>query len=361
MDLSIRRHKQAAAGVLLGVLLLFAGLIVPAQAQEPQIQDVKVTFHVQNVNRSKLPCGADGSEVTLSGRMVGPASVLANRDAHAPVTLYFHEFSFGKWFWHFPDPAYDYAAQMADQGHVSILVDRLGYGDSTHPNGFQTCLGADADEIHQIVTQVRAGTYQTDSGTPRSYDHVVLAGHSGGAMASEISAYSFGGVDGLMVFAHANQQPSAHGIAEGLIQGANCLFGGQPAGPGLPGGYAYFGQSDTDWQKDYFYGAEPRIVAAATPLRHRDPCGDVFSFAAGLLPNASNLHLIKVPVLLLYGLDDALYDQPAAGQTEKGLFGANPDVTLKYFPGSGHALNLQRTAPDVRATVSTWLTARGLG
>ncbi|RZS34376.1 pimeloyl-ACP methyl ester carboxylesterase [Herbihabitans rhizosphaerae] len=357
-----RSYQYAVAGVLLSLLLL-AGLTTapaPARAQEPRIVDVGVTFQVKNVNRSKLPCGADGSDVTLVGRMVGPASVLANQDGHAPVTLYSHEFSFGKWFWHFPDPTYDYATLMAGQGHVSILVDRIGYGDSTHPNGFQTCMGAAADQINQIVTQVRAGTYQTDSGAPRSFDKVVLAGHSGGAMASEIAAYSFGGVDGLVVFAHANQGPTLRGVNEGLVQGGICLLGGQPAGPGLPGGYAYYGQTADDWQRNFFAGADPRVVAAATPMRHRDPCGNAFSFAAGLLPNGANLRQITVPVLLLYGLSDALYDQPAAGEAEKRLFAPNPDVTLKFFPNSGHALALQHTAPDVRATVSGWLTAHGL-
>jgi pimeloyl-ACP methyl ester carboxylesterase len=242
-----------------------------------------------------------------------------------------------------------------------VLVDRLGYGDSTHPNGFDTCLGADADQEHQMVLQLRAGSYQLEGAPARSFQHVVVAGHSGGAMDSEIEAYSFGGIDGLIIFAHADGDPTLLGTTEAAQEGLVCLLLGQPSQPGGPGGYAYFGQTAADWRRDYFSDAEPRIVDLAVPLHHRDPCGDVGSFVQGAIVNHFYDNRISVPVLLLYGLGDALFNQPTAGQNQAALFTGSHDVTLTFFPGAGHALTLQRSAPAVRQRVSDWLNARGLG
>lgn len=66
-------------------------------------------------------------------------------------------------------------------------------------------------------------------------------------------------------------------------------------------------------------------------------------------------------MLLLYGLGDALFDQPTAGRNQRRLFTGSDDVTLVFFPRAGHALNLERSAPAVRERVSDWLDARGLG
>jgi pimeloyl-ACP methyl ester carboxylesterase len=212
-----------------------------------------------------------------------------------------------------------------------------------------------------MITQLRAGSYQSDGAPARRFDHVVVAGHSGGAMDSEIEAYSFGDIDGLMIFAHADQGPTALGLVEAVKEGAICALGGQPSDPGGPRGYAYFGQTAADWRRDYFHDAEPSISNAAVPLRHRDPCGDVGSFVQGAIVNHLYDSNIKVPVLLLYGLSDALFAQPSAGEAQRQLFSGSPDVTLRFFPGAGHALTLQRSAPDVRRQVSDWLDQRGLG
>jgi len=350
-------RRLVAAALVAGAALA----CTPAVASADSVVDLPVRFHVRNVNRSRLPCPADGGRVTIVGRLVAPAALLAAPDRPATVTLYLHEFSFGKWFWHFPDPAYDYATLEAQAGHASVLVDRLGYGESSHPNGFGTCLGADADEEHQMVVQLRAASYSLDGGPPRRFQHVVIGGHSGGAMDSEIEAYSFGGIDGLIIFAHADQDPTFLGGVEALGEGAVCALGGQPSYPGGPGGYAYFGQTGADWRRDYFADAEPGIALAATPLRHRDPCGDAGSFVQGAIVNHLYDREIWVPVLLLYGLGDALFAQPQAGHDQRALFTGSHDVTLAFFPGAGHALTLQRSAPAVRRRVSDWLDARGLG
>jgi pimeloyl-ACP methyl ester carboxylesterase len=279
-------------------------------------------------------------------------------DRPAGVTLYLHEFSFGKWMWHFPDPRYDFVTNLAERGHVSVIVDRLGYDESPRPPGHQICLGGDADMAHQMVAQLRSGAYDLGGLAPRSFDRVVLAGHSGGAMVAQVAAYSFGGIDGLMNFAHVDQGFTPSGLAFGVTQGAICGLGGQPSDPGRASGYAYFAQTDAEWRYAFMHIAEPAIAAAATGMRNRDPCGDVFSFVPGHLVDHRRLREVTVPTLLLYPRDDTNYMQPWAGRQQRRLFTGASDVTLEFFSGA-HAMPLQRSAPTLQASVSAWLEQRG--
>ena len=318
-----------------------------------------VSFEVRNVNRSKLRCPTNGEEVKLAGRIVGPRRALAARNRSASVTLYLHEFSFGKWMWNFPDPTYDFVTNLARRGHVSVIIDRLGYDDSPRPHGREVCLGGDADMAHQIVSQLRRGSYGLGRRGPRGFDRVVLAGHSGGGMVAQVAAYSFGDIDGLINFAHVDQGFTPSGLAFGAVQGSVCALGGQPSEPGQARGYAYFAQLDAEWRYAFMHNADPEIAAAATGLRNRDPCGDVYSFVRGHLVDHRHLREVAVPTLLLYPLDDTNYSHPAAGKQQRRLFTGSPDVTLRFFPGA-HAMPLQRSAPRLQATVARWLTSRGL-
>lgn len=355
MAKAVRRRSAVLIVALLCAVL--PGLTaIPAHAGDTDVVELSVRFEVRNVNRSELPCYANGAHVTIVGTLIAPRSALS--DTSRAVTLYLHEFSFGKWMWNFPDAEYDYAARMADKGHVSVVVDRLGYGASDHPHGFETCLGADADIAHQMVTQLRQGSYQVTGATAPSFDRVVLAGHSGGGMSAQITAYSFGDVDGLMLFSHADQGFSFYGMDQGGRQGFRCALGGEPSEPGQPGGYAYFGETDAEWQKNFFHEPESRIVQAATEMRHRDPCGNAASFGTGPLVNPARLGEISIPVLLLYPLDDSLYDHPSAGRNQARLFTGSSDVSLSFFPG-GHALPLQPSAPALRDRTSQWLDQHG--
>lgn len=325
---------------------------------ERAVVDLPVTFKVRNVNRSELRCPTNGAEVRLVGRVVGPRAKLANPGRGATATLYLHEFSFGKWMWHFPDPEYDFVTNLAKRGHISVIVDRLGYDESPRPHGNGICLGGDADMAHQMVAQLRGGSYDLEGLAPRRFERVVLAGHSGGAMAAQVEAYSFGGIDGLINMAHVDQGFTPSGLAFGAVQASICALGGQPSEPGRARGYAYFAQLDAEWRYAFMHNAEPRITAAATPMRNRDPCGDVYSFAPGHFADHEHLSEVTVPTLLLYPLDDTNYIHPLAGRLQRGLFTGSSDVTLRFLEGA-HAMPLQRSATQLQATVSRWLTERG--
>jgi pimeloyl-ACP methyl ester carboxylesterase len=136
-------------------------------------------------------------------------------------------------------------------------------------------------------------------------------------------------------------------------------MGGQPAYPGGPGGYAYFADSAQQWKSFMFTSADPSIADAAAAMRRADPCGDTNSFTPTVLLDNQRVSQIRVPVLLLYGTSDAIYQEPQAGETQRGMFTGSHDVTLHFFGDTGHALTLERSAPSVRAVASRWLTEHG--
>lgn len=79
------------------------------------------------------------------------------------TTLYLHGLGFGQFFWQFQQAqGYDYAANEARNGQVSVVIDRLGYGSSDKPYGYQIR----ADIALQMVADRRTGNYWP--GTPTS-------------------------------------------------------------------------------------------------------------------------------------------------------------------------------------------------
>lgn len=332
--------------------------VVGARSTPPPIVEQPVRFTVRNVNRSRLACPSDGSEYTVAGRLVAPRAALG---VPAPaVTLYLHEFGWGRFFWQFPAKGFDYARALAEKGHASVVLDRLGYDESSRPPGSDTCLGSQADIAHQIVEQLRSGGYSAASPGPVRFKRVAVGGHSAGGAIAELAAYSFGGIDALVLFAYADQGFTMRSIQEANEQGLTCATGGEPAEPGGPGGYAFFAQTGEEWKSFMFASAEPVIADRAAALRNRDPCGDTGSLTPAVVANNSGVPEIAVPALLLYGTSDAIYEQPSAGEGQRDLFSGSDDVTLRFFENTGHALTVERSAPTVRNVVAEWLSARGL-
>ncbi|HEX8075472.1 MAG TPA: alpha/beta hydrolase [Thermoleophilaceae bacterium] len=329
-----------------------------APEQPGGVADIPVRFAVKNQNGSALPCQSDGADYTVAGRLVAPRSLL--RASSRAAVLHLHEFGFGRFFWQFPSETYDYAHHQALAGHASVVLDRLGYDESSHPPGDGTCVGSQADIAHQIVLQLRAGSYSTVGDQPVSFKRIALAGHSGGGAISELEAYSFGDIDALILFAYADSNFTNPSIQAANDQGFRCLTSPEEAEPGGPGGYAYFGSSPEEWRGFMFTSAEPAVAAAAAALRNRDPCGDTNSFTPTVVSNNQHGGEIRVPALLLYGTSDAIYQQPQAGEAQRDLLSGSPDVTLHFFEGTGHALTLERSAPQMRAVVSNWLGRHGL-
>src|SRR3954464_1209345 len=145
--------------ILMAALAVQGASTVPARASSSDIVDVPVSFSVHNTDGSRDPCPSDGKSYVVRGHLTGPRSAIEGPAPRA-VTLYYEGFDSGEWNWRFRVvPGYDYAAEMAKLGETSVTVDQVGYGASGHPQGNDTCIGAQADIAHQIIEQLRGPAY----------------------------------------------------------------------------------------------------------------------------------------------------------------------------------------------------------
>lgn len=326
------------------------------------VSRVRVSFRVQHANATNVRCTTDAAEYTIAGVLTAPARFLERPPHDLAATLLLHEFSFGKFFWTFDDVVgYDFAAALARKDHVTIAIDRLGYDESGHPPGAATCAGAHADIVAQIVRQMKEGAYTVrGDADPVAFGDVVLAGHSVGGGIAELAAHSFPDIEiaGLILFAWADQGYSARAVQQSVAQAQRCAPGGEPAYEGGPGGYAYFGHTDQEFRDNVFADTEPEVVDIVTRLRNRDPCGDNASLLRLAAINAVGVGSLTIPVLLVYGDQDAVFED-AAADVQARLFRSSPSVTLRRVSGAGHALTLERSAARVQSRTAAWLARMG--
>lgn len=366
-------------GVVLATLATVAGatLVTPradaATPPAPDIVEQRVTFHVVNTNTSDVPCESDGQPYDIVGLLTGPRSAFAAKQRS--ITFYLHGFSFGgKYLFSFKQGEhYDWDAELATLGHISLAIDRLGYDESGHPDGAQTCLGSAADQTHQIIQRLRKGTYTVDRGVPTAFQRVVLAGHDTGGGVAEIEAYSkafrdpitgASDIDALVVWGWAESDYSTW-VYERLPERTSfCLQGGEPAEsehPDGPGGYFWWPVTDDEVREAVGIHMEPSILDAALKVRNRNPCGDLYSAASTSLYNlaSGSLTRIEVPVLLIFEDEDVIYNYPDAGQNQKARFTGSDDVTLAQLEGAGHFPMLEQRRQEYQQMVASWLQLHG--
>jgi len=346
--------RRAAVVAVAGLLAAASvGLRTPPPASaDPAVPSHAGSFDVQHTNTSSVPCPSDGAAYTVKGHLVGPPAQLDPGNPARAVVLDLHGLGYGEFFWDFQQVAgYDWTAALAAHGIASVAIDRIGYGASGHPPGTQSCVGAQADIAHQIIKALREGTYTMDGGPGPSFKRVGLTGHSAGGGISQVEAYSFHDIDALVILAWADFGASPQVLADFAQAGGVCLTGGKPPG------YAPLGQSDDEFKALMFHDADPMVEGDATSMRNPDPCGDDGSIPAAILQDSHLVPTIAVPVLLVFGDNDAIFPPPSLDR-QKSMYTGTDDLTAVGVPDTGHALSLERSAPSTRDGVAAWLCAR---
>ncbi|KUN94864.1 alpha/beta hydrolase [Streptomyces caeruleatus] len=365
----------AAAAMLACEFVSVVAASGPAPAEPPaaavaspttaaDVADIPVSFRVENRNRTASQCTSDGRTYTVRGHLTAPRTVLEPSGAgrKPPVTLYVHGTNTGEWIWRLNVPGRDFTQEMARRGHASLTIDRLGYGSSDIPDGFASCSGAHADIAHQIVGQLRKGTYDTHGEgrtrtAPVRFGKVFLGGHSSGALVAETVAASFGGVDGLILTGWAAVGVTGETNRRFLAAYSVCQEGGEPKEKsGDPKGYVHFDPV----REDFLAGglgpdAAPEVTRAVTPLWPRNPCGVMASEPAGILTDLQLIGRIKAPVFLAFGAKDVLRQ---GVERYPSLFTASSDVQAVTLPDSGHFVTVDKDAPRLYDDVDRWLDAR---
>lgn len=319
------------------------------------VAEVPVSFRVRNVNRTPVECETDGRSYTIRGKLVGPRGQLSRARS---ATLYLHGLELGGFFFNFEEVrGYDFAREQARAGLTSVVVDRLGYDRSDRPNGFDSCIGGQADIANQIVQSLKRGDYRVGGAAPR-FEKVAVAGHSVGGLIAQIVGYSFDDADALVVMSYSDVVVSD--LAQQAVMSSQVDCRELQGSTGSRAGYTFLAPVPTAFQKAFFFApaTSRRVLNAATPRANPDPCGDLLSYQAAVKANLENIGQISVPVLLTIGLEDKIYPVPA-GRRQEDLFGGTQDVSLVQVPRTGHAVTLHRTAPRFQDAVANWLLARG--
>ena len=379
------RKGRTSALVITALLFLVVALNGSGTAARPAdlrgtddaaIKEITVSFDVVNTNRSAVPCPSDGSRHVVTGHIVGPRSELVGA-AERPhlLTVLLTGFDEGEWTWRFKDvPGYDYPVEMARLGHASLSIDMLGFGASGHPNGHLVCWGSQADVLHQIIQQLRRGSYRVLDGSvqPVRFSTVLVSGHDTGPWPTIINAYTWpGDIDGIsgQILAHQGYTPYIIDIF--ARRAAGCALGGQnhddppddaddlTDDPSHGGGYISFGPADEQFSSDLFYEkrADPAVIDAVLGLRNRNPCGHITSVNATIRMNLLRMSEIDVPILLVYpGPDDPVFTRDGQEQ-EAANYSGSDDVTTVWLD-SGHFPELEGCAPDFRRLYAHWVHER---
>jgi pimeloyl-ACP methyl ester carboxylesterase len=330
----------------------------PARADDQGIVELPVSFRVSNTNTSADPCPSDGGSYTVKGHITAPRASLATDQTDA-ITFYLYGYEGGEWNWALKSvPGYDYPAEMAKLGHVSLTVDELGYGASGRPqDGNLTCQGAEADITHQIIEKLRSGAYALGTGRGLPFSKVVLAGHDIGGQVAEIEAGSYSDIDGLILVTWADQGHTPF-IIERATVAANdwCTTSPVETQPGSPTSYVHY-VSSQEWRTLLFYDADPRVLDATDALRNPNPCGIIRSTPPAVPLDTVLATQIKVPLLVVFGNNDNLVWTRQGEEQQQNNFGSSDRSTV-FIPNAGHFVMFEKTAPLFRSAMSTWLDSR---
>ena len=321
--------------------------------------DLPVSFNVRNVNRALAPCSSDGAAYTIRGHLDATRSALtAASRGGSSVALYLHGSLIGEDVWRMPLSGTSWVHALASAGHISVTIDQLGFGASGAPDGLSVCFGSWADTAHQVISALRSGSYTLASRAraPR-FARVALVSYCMGGLIAQIEAYSFKDIDAYVMLSSAFDQGFSSASTADIFTNPNgpatvCSEGGHPKYPGGPPHYAYVYKGTE--AKEWFFNADPSIIQAVIKAHELEPCSEGPDLALALAADRQHMSEITVPVLLVFGEDDAIFPPPD-GQRQAALFTGSKDVKLIEVPGSGHALQLGRTAPSVRADVARWL------
>jgi pimeloyl-ACP methyl ester carboxylesterase len=272
---------------------------------------------------------------------------------------------------------HDMARSLAKRGYAVFAIDRLGYGESPYerPAGSGLLLTADGyiEMTHQMVTQIRAGSY-TDCAGPaagRGAARVVLSGFSSGAAITMGYATRYHDIDGIIPMSWSNQ-PQLSAAFRTLI--FDVLV------PQLAAGNDYIdffldgadGFSES-CERFFFYvtGAKAKVLEQVCGLDYYaetafpTPGGEVATIPALQATTIATIGNVgPTPVLLVFSDRDALFPSAAHHGTDPDLVtpevamwrnGCNCEVSVYIQPSAGHVGLFHRSSRQVTKRILDWL------
>jgi alpha-beta hydrolase superfamily lysophospholipase len=325
------------------------------KATASDVVKIPISFKVKNTNTTDVFCqnAVDGKDYTVKGIVVGPKSAIKAGNA---ATLYLHAVTWTSEYFNLPIAGHNYAEEMAKRGHVSIAVDRLGYGNSGKPEGLATCFGSEADVAHQMVQALKSGDYTLGTGKATKFAKVFTSGSSVGGLIANIESYTYKDSDGIYNQSWGDWSAGPYAGYEAVDANERCYKGGDPTVSGnTRKDYATFAG---DSQNTFWYASASPEVRAQTPPMQSDPCGQIMNLPFGIGADMQHLGEINVPVLLTFGDADPVFPMGSAEQMQFRYYGS-PKVTNVNIPGASHYPILEANFPVMLDAADAWLNENG--
>jgi pimeloyl-ACP methyl ester carboxylesterase len=257
------------------------------------------------------------------------------------------------------------ARALASAGYVVVSYDQLGFAKSgyTAGGGGTLTTAVQRQILHQVVQQVRAGSYtqttrpncsKPSGSRPLRSDKVVVVGHSAG---------------GLVVAAYPGQY---HDVAA-MIQAD--ISASKPTTPAAGGGfdpqpghvdYFQFFQSRQDCET--FNAFEPGVVKyvlniACAPPFVLTPVGEITGLSQAYADDATYIPKIgpRIPVLLTSGAQDTT-DPPAAARQDFSYYRSQCHCSVSQYTltNTGHLFMAHKSLVAWVQHVVTWLSAHNV-
>lgn len=394
-------RRSIVAGLAAAALAL-SGLILPgvAQSQEAppagpgcQFVDVKLPSSLLEKQAVPLPPGAGraaafGSPtLNIHGRLCLPSGA-----APKTVLLALHGITYTNTYWNvdFQPETYNLSRVMTNAGYAVFAIDRLGYGDSSHPDAQAVTLDAQAEVAHQLIGKLRAGQV---GGT--AFPFVALVGHSYGTATSWRETSKYNDADAVIGTGWANtiQTLPLARFFTGFIpaqtdpfppQGKAQKFRTLPPGyftpsPGIPPDRT-FGNRDENFLY-YLPNADPAVIRYDNRvLRDTVTDGEGLTFYNRYgaipvttippeneevqLPLSNQTARMQVPTFQINGQQELFFcgqnnqqhctSSQQLQRTEGRFFSPAACFRAAVTPNAGHDLNLQRNAQFTYDAIRTF-------
>ncbi len=246
-------------------------------------------------------------------------------DTGKPLLVLVHGATYGKWMWDVP--GYSWVDHfVGDLGYPVLLIDRLGYGESSHPNGDLLTPHFQAKALKKMLCQIKASQGERP---------IVWVGHSMGAFFGNIVAGETTLLDGFINIGFLHEQ-------QNMLEGSPMDL--------LAGDYIFL----TDQQRTaaFYYMQEVDQDIIEYDNLHAEPMprGSIWS---GLKLDKLVLGSIKIPVLLVCGEYDRIWKKIDL-EAEAALF-KNAQTTTFLQKNAGHTNLLHHSCGTLFDKIDNWL------
>jgi pimeloyl-ACP methyl ester carboxylesterase len=351
------RHRHRGGGRASRRALAVLGVLVAA---------LLTTFApAAGADTAPLPtCTAHTLQVRIADP--GPASstlfgqlCYAGPQVPGTVQLLVHGATYDHDYWDFPvgDGYYSYVRAATRVGYATFNVDRIGAGDSSHPESSQLDISAGAVALHDTITALRSGAVGG-----AAFSHVVYVGHSFGSIHGWVEASRYHDVDAMIVTGALHTFPPA-ALAASLAAIYPAVNDPRFADSGLDPGYITTRPGTRGPLFYYPATTDPQVVAADDASKDVATLAQLFQvlpMVQAPTPADAPSRQITVPVLVIVGENDALFcapdcaDRAAVQQAEAPFYAPEAHLHVVVIPRTGHDLALSTTAPVTDAVSLAW-------